>query len=263
MPDPVQGFYDKLAGKYHLMFDDWPAAIARQAAVIGPRLEQAVGQASRRLKIADCACGIGTQAIGLAQRGHNVTGSDLSPAAIERARREALSAKLDIGFQVADIFDLAPIQETNFDAVVCLDNALPHLDSFERLCQAAAECRRILRPGGVFLASIRDYDRLIHERPAIQQPCFYGNGPQRRIIHQVWDWMDDLRYTVHLYITVQDKEGWQVHHYATICRALLRHELVSALQSAGFTAVDWIFPSESGYYQPMVIARSGPLTTGA
>jgi methylase of polypeptide subunit release factors len=39
----------------------------------------------------DCACGINTQAIGLAMRGGTVHATDLSPAAIARAGREAAS----------------------------------------------------------------------------------------------------------------------------------------------------------------------------
>ena len=100
MPDQVRTCYDELAPNYHLIFDDWHAAIARQAAVLGPLLEQAA--ASNRLRILDCACGIGTQAIGLAQRGHTVTGCDLSPAAIERARREASARGLDIHIERSD-----------------------------------------------------------------------------------------------------------------------------------------------------------------
>jgi methylase of polypeptide subunit release factors len=41
--------------------------------------------------VLDCACGLGTQAIGLARRGCTVHATDLSPAAIARAARDAES----------------------------------------------------------------------------------------------------------------------------------------------------------------------------
>src|SRR6266542_201436 len=86
-PVTVEAFYDQLAPFYHLIFPDWEASIQRQAAAVDAIVRQRWGEA--RLDILDVACGIGTQALGLAALGHRVTGSDLSAAAIERARREA------------------------------------------------------------------------------------------------------------------------------------------------------------------------------
>jgi SAM-dependent methyltransferase len=154
------------------------------------------------------------------------------------------------------MLDLSPVSEDEFDAVVCLDNSLPHLESDEQLRQAANEIRKKLRTGGVFIASIRDYDRLVQERPAVQEPSFYLDQGQRRIVHQVWDWMDDLRYTFHLYITRQVPVGWESHHYASTYRALLRNELTSALQAAGFIDTRWMLPSETGFYQPILMAKA-------
>src|SRR5579859_538968 len=87
MSGDIAAFYNDLAEHYHLIFEDWDRSIERQASVLGPLLEARAGAAP--LKVLDCACGIGTQTIGLAKRGHRVTGSDLSDAAVARARREA------------------------------------------------------------------------------------------------------------------------------------------------------------------------------
>ena len=256
MADQVRACYDELATNYHLLFADWNTAIARQAAIIGRLLEQEISRSSN-LKILDCACGIGTQTLGLAQRGHQLTGCDLSRAAVERARREASARGLNIQFTVVDMLDLRPIPENGFDAIVCLDNALPHLESFEQLCQATTGMRRKLHGGGILIASIRDYDRLVQERPAVHEPAFYLDEGQRRIVHQVWDWTDHLRYTFHLYITREVATGWESYHYASTYRALLRNELTTAIEAAGFTAPRWIFPAESGFYQPILIAKAG------
>src|ERR1700687_1796769 len=87
MADIVRDFYDELANHFHWMFENWEASIARQAAALGPILERECGPAGS-VRILDCACGIGTQALGLAGRGFHVTGADVSPRAIERARTE-------------------------------------------------------------------------------------------------------------------------------------------------------------------------------
>jgi glycine/sarcosine N-methyltransferase len=125
MGESVEAFYDDLAESYHLMFENWDHNIARQAAILGPILEQYSGKVSA--KVLDCACGIGTQALGLAQRGHILVGSDLSKSAIARATHEARMRNLHIPFHVADMRNLRVIPENGFDAVLIADNALPHL----------------------------------------------------------------------------------------------------------------------------------------
>lgn len=58
------------------------------------------------MRIHDCACGIGTQAIGLAALGYRISGSDLSRAAIQRAAREAAKRGLTIEFCLSDMTNL-------------------------------------------------------------------------------------------------------------------------------------------------------------
>jgi glycine/sarcosine N-methyltransferase len=252
MPNPILDFYDSLAAHYHLIFEDWDASIERQSSTLNNLLTSHFG--SRALRILDCACGIGTQALGLAARGHQVVGSDLSSQAIERARREAKARKLDIEFYVADMTDLTEFASSGFDVVAALDNALPHLSPVA-LERAVRAMRDRLHPGGLILASIRDYDVLILERPIVQGPAFYGDKHGRRIIQQVWDWIDHDRYIMHLYITIHAAEGWTSHHFVSEYRCLLRDELAAALQSNGFEEVRWLMPTETGFYQPLVLAR--------
>lgn len=246
-------FYDPFAEFYHLIFDDWDAAIARQGKALQRLLSAELGDGP--LRVLDCSCGIGTQAIGLAQCGHRVTGSDLSPAAVERARREAERRGLFMDFRVADMRDLRGIDESGFDAVISFDNALPHLERNE-LKAAARAMRGKVREQGLLMASIRDYDRLILEKPSIQGPSFFGAEGGRRIVHQVWDWIGEERYRVHVYITRQEEGTWRSDHFVGEYRAMLRSEVTLALEGAGFKKVRWMMPQESGLYIPLVMARA-------
>jgi hypothetical protein len=188
--------------------------------------------------------------------GHTVVGSDLSGAAIERARKEALRRSVSIEFHVSDMTSLAEVTTGEFDAVVALDNTLPHL-SARQLRQAVAAIAAKLRPDELLMASIRDYDTIILKRPAVQEPGFYGTEGNRRIVHQVWDWTSGDRYVLHLYITAEGGEGWETHHFVAEYRCLMRDELERVLRECGFTGVRWLMPEESGFYQPMVLARLG------
>jgi SAM-dependent methyltransferase len=247
--------YNELAGHYHLIFENWEASIDRQAAVLTSMLKRECSL-DGTARILDSACGIGTQSLGLAKMGFRVTGCDISSKSIERARLEAAKRSLDIWFSVANLLNLDHFGKSCFDAVICMDNALPHLERAEELNQAAIQIRARLRPGGSFMASIRDYDRLFKERPAVQGPFFYSDEGRRRIVFQVWDWSDDRRYTFHLYITRETADTWETVHASAAYRGILRDEVAAALNHAGFTNVRWLFPSDSGYYQPIVVAEA-------
>jgi 2-polyprenyl-3-methyl-5-hydroxy-6-metoxy-1,4-benzoquinol methylase len=196
MSDSSGRFYNDLADSYHLIFQDWTQSISWQASILDPLVEREMHM--KELRILDCACGIGTQTLGLAQRGHQLMGIDLSEAAIERARREAGRGNLSIQFEIADMRDLSALAETGFDVVISVDNALPHLLSEGDLAKAVRETAGKLRLGGLFLATIRDYDQIVETHPPAPPPAFFQDGPYRRIYHQVWDWTSDRQYTAHL-----------------------------------------------------------------
>ena len=130
-------FYDDLAEHYHLLYADWDAAVRRQGAMLDQLIGQLAGGGPKR--VLDAACGIGTQAIGLALRGQVVIGSDLSSAAVERARREAKRLGAAVAFEVADFRDLSRSVAGPFEVVYVLDNVLPHLESDADLAAALVQ----------------------------------------------------------------------------------------------------------------------------
>jgi glycine/sarcosine N-methyltransferase len=248
MGESADSFYDDLAQWYHLMFEDWNRSIANQGAILGPILERHIEK--NCAYVLDCACGIGTQTIGLAQRGHVVVGSDLSRSAVARATQEAAMRGLNVTFHIADMRKLSVIPETGFDAVVIADNALPHLLSQSDLEQAVSEIAGKLKHSGILLATLRDYDHLLSVRPTMQAPAFYGSS---RFVHQVWQWDED-QYSLHLYLTLQNQGQWTVKHFVSRYRALQRADLNRALHSAGFTEIQWLEPAVTSFYQPIVVA---------
>src|SRR5262249_19329121 len=159
MATSVSEFYDDFAGNYHLLFEDWESSMTRQASAIASILGR--GGTAGGTTVFDCACGIGTQELGLAKSGFCVTGANVSAGAVQRARSEAAARKLGIPFYVADMRKLDEVPAAGFDAVICMDNALPHLLDETDLSQAAGQIRAKLRAGGTFLASIRDYDAIL------------------------------------------------------------------------------------------------------
>ena len=85
------------------------------------------GRAIRELRILDAAAGIGTQAIPLAQLGYQVVARDLSRGAVVRLVQEARVRGLRIDSAAADMREVSGTVEGPFDAVIAMDNSVPHL----------------------------------------------------------------------------------------------------------------------------------------
>ncbi len=53
----TQGFYDRLADEYHLIFGSWDEEVRQQGKILDRLLRTETGR--ERLSILDCSCGIG------------------------------------------------------------------------------------------------------------------------------------------------------------------------------------------------------------
>ena len=215
-------------------------------------LRQLLPDPSQCGALLDCAAGIGTQAIALASMGYSVEGSDSSDFSIAHAQQNAERRGLTIPFRVDDVRWLRTAPENRYGAVMALDNLLPHLGTKSDMRTAATAMRERLRPGGLLLMGIRDYDSVLATRPAIMTPNFSGNGSGRRIFHEVWDWHDDRRYTCHVYVTTEVARKWQVRHFTGNYCAILKSEMAELLREAGFDDVQVLSAEQTGFHQPLL-----------
>jgi SAM-dependent methyltransferase len=255
MRDPARRFYDRLARDYHLIYADWNAAIDSQARAIDRIVRRELGAPAQTLL--DCACGIGTQAIGLALHGYRVHATDLSPPALQRARREARLRGAQLSFAQADLRDLGRRVDCTFDVVICCDNSLAHMMTTRDLGRAVQSIRARLKPGGLFIASIRDYDRIVREHPAFMPQALSTTPGDERLAFQYWNWHRDGRtYDQNLFIVRGSGARWTIRHYGGLSHALLRGELSEHLRRAGLGKIRWLTPVRTGYHQPIVIART-------
>ena len=253
--DITQIFYDSMATQYDKLFLDWQAATREQAEILKKLFDER--GFDLRARILDCACGIGTQAIGLAALGYHVTASDISDCELGEARKRAEKNSVRIRFEHADFRALSMSFTEQFDIVLAMDNALPHMLSYETLDLAVRSIISQIRPGGIFVASIRDYDNLLLNKPPYSPPYIHRTENGQRVSFQTWLWKND-NYMLTQYI-IEDEETLSISKYECEYRATRREELTNLFHSNGCDEVEWKFPEETGFYQPVVIARRNEL----
>ena len=247
----VADFYDELAPEYHLIYEDWNTAVTHQGVALDRLIRSRLPDAQ---SVLDCSCGIGTQALGLAGHGYKVHGTDVSERALDRARQEAIRRGVDMTFTACDIRDLERLEGT-YDVLISCDNALPHLLTHDDIGLAFRAMRSKLRPGGLVVITVRDYDRELVERPVSAAPRI-NPGPPRKVVVRLHDWdaPDSPMYTVHFLILTEGSGGWSVSHHSARYRAIGRQALTLAAAKAGFTSIQWHEAEDIAFYQPAMTA---------
>ena len=119
--------FEKVAGTIHDMHDDLVARLAPQP---GERW-------------LDLGCGTGEVAFRAVRAGARVTASDLAPALIETARKQAADAGLQLTLEVADCEEL-PYDDASFDVVSSSVGVIFAPDH----ARVASQLARVCRPGG-------------------------------------------------------------------------------------------------------------------
>ncbi|MFW5897037.1 MAG: class I SAM-dependent methyltransferase [Bacillota bacterium] len=97
-------------------------------------------------RVLDAGCGTGNFSLKLARRGCVVTGADISPDMLARARDKAAREGLTLRLVRADIASL-PMPDDTYDSVYSM-TAVEFVPNLER---AQREMMRVLRPGGRLL----------------------------------------------------------------------------------------------------------------
>src|SRR5262245_28469518 len=247
--------YDEIATLYHLIYPDWSAVIAQQAAALDAIIRTHVGPPPR--SILDVSCGIGTQALGLAALGHAVRASDLSSAAVERARLEAAQRNLTIDFKVADMRRCAEVHGSGFEVVLSADNSIPHLLSDDTIREALGNFYGCLRPGGIAILGLRDYVTEERSSPRLMPYGFRSDGGDRYFVVQTRDWDGDF-YDVAMYFIREGRGSRPATMIAGSSRyyAVPIDRLVSLLEESSFIEIQRL---DGVLYQrqPVLVARRG------
>lgn len=170
-----------------------------------------------------------------------------------QAKERAQRKQLQISFHIADFRALSEEFAHQFDIVIAMDNALPHMHTGEALEDAVRSIMERVSQGGIFIASIRDYDTLLQSKPSYSSPYIHQTPQGQRVAFQTWHW-EGKNYRLIQYI-IEDGVHLQTSRFLCEYRATRRDELTNLLMANGCSGVTWLFPEETGFYQPIVIAK--------
>lgn len=245
----MNDFYDQLSPFYHLIYEDWEADVDRQAERLKEIIHGQWGKGAR--SVLDISCGIGTQSIGLAAIGFEVTGSDLSPEALARAKKEAETRHLNISFSVCDMRRVDTHHGKSFDVVLSGDNSVPHLLGDEEIGFALRGMYTCLRPGGGCVITIRDYDKEERGEGIVKPYGIREEDGKRYLIWQVWDFEGE-QYDLSMYFIEDDKESEvaKTHVMRSRYYAISPTHLLALMEQAGFEEVKRL---DGVFFQPVLV----------
>lgn len=154
------GFYSQFAEYYEAVFPYRDEVYSF--------LKNSLPRDARR--ILDAGCGTGHYCGRLAADGFDVVGIDLDPQMIDVARRNYPAAT----FRCLNMLDVGTLLPP-FDIVFCIGNVAPHLtqDEFARFIEAIG---RVLRPGGVWLFQVVNWDYVLAHGSYPFRPRTLGSG---------------------------------------------------------------------------------------
>lgn len=248
----VTDFYNRLSPFYHLIYSDWDDSIQRQASQLDSVIRELWDD---RIKtILDAACGVGTQAVGLAKLGYHVTASDISPVPLERAREEAAKRGVTISFGLADLRTLSSVHAKTFDLVIACDNSIPHLLTDDEIRTAFREMYRCAAVGGGCIVSVRDYDPAESTGTKVVPYGVRTDAGRRFVVFQVWEYRGSI-YDLSMYF-VEDTGGLECMAHVMRSRyyAIPIARLIELMTEAGFAGVRRV---DERFFQPLIVGFRG------
>ena len=115
--------------------------------------------------IVDVGCGTGTLIVQLAGIFRKTAGLDPDGAMLEAARQKAARVPAGTWFIQAGMLDLTrELAPQSANRLICFGNTVPHLTDEGEVMEFAGQAHQILKPGGLILIQIINYDRILDQK---------------------------------------------------------------------------------------------------
>lgn len=243
----MNGTFDAVADHYSAIskhYDDWFSMPWPQPAIRqGEALNSIIHQASlpARSRVLDLTCGIGTQAFGLALKGHDVTAVDISEGQLDEARRRAIhpdGTPASIKWVLGNAAHIADAVTGPFDLIISFGNSFPLLGDIETIKQSLSQCRDLLAPHGIILISMRDHAALRAQKPYVVGSGKLYDTSRPGVWIETAEWLPDgLRYKSNIVFITTAPVHEHCHYSFPPLAALTADEMLDLMRSCGFSDV--------------------------
>jgi SAM-dependent methyltransferase len=198
--------------------------------------EYSVGPTKRLLEI---ACGTGTHALLLEQRGYEIVAVDYSEDMLERARGKAATASARVDFRLQDMKQLE-VSSRPFDAAYSLFDSIGYVATNEALEKVFRGVQKHLRPDGLFVfefwhaaAMLRHYDPVRIRRWKTE------DGLILRLSETTLDVAHQLSQVAYSIFELKENGTYTTLTETQVNRYFLLQEMAARLTATGFTPVKW------------------------
>jgi len=203
---------------------------------------QKIFKVNKIKRILDCACGTGHHLIMFKQFGYDAFGSDQSPAMIAKAKENGRKEDLNLDLSISAFNTLSSVFQEKFDAVICVGNSLPYLQTESDLLTALSEMNMVLNNSGLLVLELRNYDKMLAKRNRFLPMSFKGS---QGFIYAFDYFLDKITFNV-IYIDCSTNtfEVYATDYFPLGCEKLYRlleasnFQVMKALQDFHFSGFD-------------------------
>jgi SAM-dependent methyltransferase len=238
----VSDLYTDFAADYEWLFADdvvgsspVPGATASAGRDL---LNAALATLAPGAPVLDCACGIGTDALALAQRGFTVTATDGSSSMVARASQRLAASASQVTVLQSLWQDLPAKLTGRFDLAICLGNAMVHTGSTPAMVESLASIRDVLAPEGKLIVDSRNWELMYSSWPRIiTAPQVRERRGLRCTSLYIWTIPEsfDRPCRAEIVFLFENQAGELSHHRHELSFQPFGHaDLRMALESAGF-----------------------------
>lgn len=137
---------------YYENLVNWKKRLSSEGPFICKMLKEAKAK-----KVLDAGCGIGKHVLYLRKEGFDAFGADLNPLHFNRAKELACNEDPQAVFFHEDMKTLENQGDETYDAVLTLGNTISSM-GFEGAARVFATFHRVLKPGGMMMGQVLNYD---------------------------------------------------------------------------------------------------------
>jgi len=183
--------------------------------------------------ILDLCCGDGRISVALARLGYRVTGQDLSEPLLDRARKRAQRAKVDVRWVQCDMREISTFNE--FDAVINISTSFGYFEREEDDLKVLQSIGQSLKEGGKLILDLENIYFLarmaqLHGSEPMYQPLDNYDGWVEEV-----DRFDPVDHRMEISLRLWLQGGNLVKQGKATYRAYSLPELRKLLETTGFS----------------------------